>query len=316
MKRLLIFLFFLYCARKALPPSPDRFAPRLVHILVPYNTSLVLLFNEPLDTLALDPSNFLIYNRKDTLKIQLISFYGGERNAIQIITEPQFSEKYTIEGMVMDQVGNVRNFKGNWKGTTAKDTIPPRLVSVFPKPEEKLSFPYKISVSFSEPLDTQRFNKIFSTIPLDEFQWEKGLSEFKLVVKDTSYKERSLDILIPPYFTDFSRNYLELPYSLHFRYDTLMFPFLIKGNLIYDSSFPGMVLLKRHNQLTGFGVSDSRGYFSVWTDFKDSTWVYGWVDSDRDGISEWYAEKFFSKLPDSLVLDFYKEKVEILRLFE
>ncbi len=313
MKRyFLFFIAFVLCAKKLPPPSPDRFAPRLIRIQALYDNSLVLYFNEPLDTSSLDIQNFVIYNAQ----IKLISFFDETQTSIRIITSPLQKGRYKIKGVVKDKSKNQAFFEKVFKSTKKKDTIPPEIRKVIPQ-TMRVSFPYNITIDISEPIDTSASSLfLLSTIPVYEKKWRKGFTQFKLVVKDTLYKEVPFAFLIFPTLRDFSQNPLEGYYSFLFVADTLLKIEMMPGRVVGVKNKKAIVVVSKKHKFCVSSITDTVGRFRLPIFFKDTMHIVVFIDEDRDLISEAFADTVVKSRKDSLILKIRKKSVRLKEFFD
>ncbi len=276
-KRTFFSLFALFlnfqCAKKALPPSPDRFAPHLKEIAVPNRTSIILTFDE-----AVRGERFLILAKNETLGIRSLV---ARESKIIISTTPMKREAYLLMGEIADQLGNLRRLKVRFLGSEKKDTMRPEIKDVsFVKDG--------LEVIFSEPMDTTHLKFFTHPIKEDEIlaSWSQELDRLFLKPKGTSYLPY-LSLLILPTLTDLEGNRLKRGIAFHEILDTLLLagePFVVKGDVIWkEKGLEGAIIFIKSAELSLFALSDALGEFNV----KLKSGVYQVIaiyDGDGDGL--------------------------------
>lgn len=145
----------LFCAKKMLPPSPDRFAPRLVGVEAPSRVRVELQFDEPLDSRRLAAESMAVRDAAGgELEIRGVSL-GRRPEYLSIWTALQQPTVYEVSGVVRDEVGNARRFRRvAFRGSSRIDTIPPRVVRIQPAPGATRVRPLTVTFRFSEAVDT------------------------------------------------------------------------------------------------------------------------------------------------------------------
>lgn len=198
--RLLVLAALLFggCAKKMLPPSPDRFSPRLREVVAKSRVKVELEFNEDIDVGATAADSFLL-SRIDPSRVgrpdsggpggEVLPIRGlsagrrGER--IELWTMPQQGVGYEIQGKVADRAGNECRFRARFQGSQRPDTIPPRVLSVSPGPGATGQRQLRVRLALSEPVDTSKA-PLYLFLPkhldtLVELSWGGDWSGFSLV---------------------------------------------------------------------------------------------------------------------------------------
>ncbi len=143
------------CAKKMLPPSPDKFAPHLQEIVTRTRSQVALVFDEDIDGTRLSPDSFAVTGPAgDTLALRGVS-QGKGNDEVQLWTPTQEPKLYDVRGIVWDRAGNPARFRGRFRGSSKQDTIAPRVTQVAPSPgSARQKRGVAIRVTFSEAVDT------------------------------------------------------------------------------------------------------------------------------------------------------------------
>lgn len=142
------------CAKKMLPPSPDRFAPNLEEIVTHNRVRLELKFDEDLDPTRISADSFAIQGPEGRSLTVKVAAAGRRTGTVELWTEPQEPVLYRITGRVADRAGNVRSFNSRFRGSEKVDTIAPRVLRITPEPGSTGRRKPTVRIEFSEPVDT------------------------------------------------------------------------------------------------------------------------------------------------------------------
>jgi len=145
----------LACAKKMLPPSPDRFPPHLQEVDTRTRSQVALVFDEEIDGAKLSPDSFhLTGPAGETLALRGASL-GRKGDEVQLWTPTQEPKLYDVRGIVWDRAGNPARFRARFRGSSKPDTIPPRVTQVAPTPgSARQKRGVAVRVTFSEAIDT------------------------------------------------------------------------------------------------------------------------------------------------------------------
>ncbi len=146
--------FFAVCAKKMLPPSPDRFSPHLLEIHTKNRVTLELVFDEDVAAESVAVDSFLVTGADGTELVLRGAGRGRRGDRVELWTEPQSPQLYELHGTVQDVAGNVGRFRSRFRGSDRVDTIPPSVVRITPSPGSAGQARAVICVKFSEPIDT------------------------------------------------------------------------------------------------------------------------------------------------------------------
>ncbi|MCX8014601.1 MAG: Ig-like domain-containing protein [candidate division WOR-3 bacterium] len=218
----LIGLCLISCAKKALPPSPDRFAPHLEKIESVNRTKIDLLFDEPIDIAHLTTKSFLIVSQTgETLAIRTIGF-SKKSDLVSLFTQPAKSEIYTISGLVSDRYGNIARISKRFRGSSTVDSIPPKITSISPSLGTIVLSPnIMVEVNFSEPMDTTQPIK-YLVHPLEKNKmrsfWRSDWRGLYFSYADSLEPHTTVYFILMPYLSDLEGNYLkEMGYTFFTR---------------------------------------------------------------------------------------------------
>jgi len=261
-----------------LPPSPDRFPPRLQEILPVNQIRLDLVFDEEINQGTLNPQSFLLTTPdNETLLIRTVS-RGTSSNIITLYTQPLQPVQYLISGTVADRFNNIAQFRRNFKASAIIDSIPPRITRFLPqigttRKNRNISFEF----SFSEPMDTTR-PVSFIVYPLDKqrINWQYSGDWQSLtfgystrgkpgeIFADSLAPNTNVYFILQPSLTDLSGNRLQNCAYTFFTTESLLPPVIVSGNLFYQNQpyADGIVIFSNPNS-KAITVSDEQGNFAI-----------------------------------------------------
>jgi hypothetical protein len=240
------------CAKKMIPPSPDRFPPRLQEVETRTRSQVALIFDEEINGAKLKPDSFLLTGPAgETIALRGASL-GRNGDEVQLWTPIQEVKLYEVRGTVWDQAGNKTRFRARFRGSSMKDTIAPRVARVEPAPgTPRQKRGVKVRVTFSEAIDTTSLG----TVPV------RGLSPYMFAPAeyDTQFKRswstdwQSLNftrleslpsgatiyLLVQPGAKDLEGNRAKAPAFTYFTSDTIFDAVPVKGSV----TWPGKTTL-------------------------------------------------------------------------
>uniref|UniRef100_A0A7C6EA54 SbsA Ig-like domain-containing protein n=1 Tax=candidate division WOR-3 bacterium TaxID=2052148 RepID=A0A7C6EA54_UNCW3 len=267
-----LFLGFLACAQKMLPPSPDRFPPRLAEIEVLNRTKLNLKFNEEISAQSVTKDNFLIYStQNETLSVKevMISRRG---DIITLVTEKQNPIHYLIQAQVSDLAGNRAKLRSRFLGSVKKDTIPPRIVEITPKLGSTKQKKITIRLRFSEEIDTLRPLN-WAILPKSlknrfEQSWQSDYRNLDLTLPDSLGPDTIVYFTLLPTIFDFEGNRLTGPGFTFFTSDSTLNTKLVTGKIQYQNRpiTQGLVIFAQvYDSLRALALTvvDSIGSFAL-----------------------------------------------------
>jgi len=224
----------LVCAKKMLPPSPDKFAPHLQEVETRTRSQVALVFDEEIDGTRLAPDSFLLTGPAgETLALRGAS-QGRNSDEVQLWTPTQESKLYQVRGIVWDRAGNPARFRSRFHGSSKQDTIAPRVGRVVPSPgSARQKRGVAIRVTFSEAIDTSgAVEYMFVPAEYDTlFQrsWSSDWQTLSFVRLESMPSGAVVYLLVQPRAMDLERNRVKGPAFTYFTSDTLFDAVPVKG---------------------------------------------------------------------------------------
>jgi hypothetical protein len=300
-------LLLLACARKAMPPNPDRFPPHLAGIEARNQFRVDLVFDEPMLQKSLNPGDFLVSGPTgDTLKLLAVSG-GSDAATLTLSTTRQTVEKYVVTGSAKDAAGNPTHFKHAFLGSARPDTIGPSLSGIQPRPfSTRVRKNFVLTLNFTKPIDTLTLTRLWilpsSIYSRFKSEWDPTLSAVRFTFADTLGPDTTVSVIVPPYLKDFSGNRLDHPGFTTFTSDTAALPKLVHGRLEHgDKPVPdGYVILSQEQPMLA-AVSRADGSFVLRARAEPYA-VLALADTNRDGVIDLSASLTSAALPDTLVM--------------
>lgn len=292
-----------------LPPSPDRFPPRLVEVEARSRVQVELIFDEEIDPARFQPESIRISG----LRVRGVSA-GRQRSSVLVWTEPQRSENYLLSGLIWDAAGNPGRFRGSFRGSNRIDTIPPQVTTVQPAPESKGMFrSVRITVRFSEPVDTTApvnyliVPRVAETVFVKS--WEPSWQELRLVCRE-SLPSAEFYFLLLPGIPDLENNPCRMPAWTSWTAETVFTGVRVRGRAVFDGQpvRSGVVFFNQEETRAlapiladgSFGVKLRAGTYSV----------IAAGDTDYDGRAELISPEFqFNTQSESLELRLLPESL-------
>ena len=231
------------CAKKMLPPSPDRFPPHLQEVETRTRSQVALVFDEDIDGAGLAPDSFSLNGPAgETLALRGASL-GRNDNEVQLWTPTQELKLYEVRGTVRDRAGNPTRFRARFRGSSRRDTIAPRVVRVDPAPgSARKKRGVSIRVTFSEAIDTSgAVEYIFMPAEYDtQFKrsWTSDWQTLSFVRLESISSAAIVYFLVQPRATDLEGNRVEGPAFTYFGSDTIFDAVPVRGRV----SWPGGAL--------------------------------------------------------------------------
>jgi hypothetical protein len=199
-KLCLLLTLIMGCGKRGLPPSPDRWAPKLAGVRAVDRNHVDLFFSEKMDrTAAARRQSYVAVDlESETLKVHS-SHLLSNGQTIRLTTETQNTIEYSIfVSRVTDAAGNeVRpGSMKSFKGSSERDTTRPQVREIYPA-DGSVGVPADsaLLVSFSETMDTSSVSLAGGSVivlppPADSaLRWNEEMSEFFLpILALTSHK--------------------------------------------------------------------------------------------------------------------------------
>jgi len=302
-------LFLVFCAKKMLPPSPDRFSPYLLEVNPRSRVQLELIFNEEIDPGRLVAESVKIAG----LNVRGVSI-GRQSSRVLVWTEPQERKGYSIRVVVWDLAGNLGRFRAVFRGSSRMDTIPPQVVSVAPTPGTKGLFRnIRVVLRFSEPIDTTSpVNYIIlpkGTETVFRRLWSPNWQELRFECRDSLPGEEFYFLLLPG-VVDLENNRCLVPGWTFWSADTGFKGVRVIGRTFKDGERvrSGIVFFEQEKTkalapILSDGLFDLRLREGEWT-------VLGVSDTNFDGMADLVTQRIlFNTADESLKLYFGPESL-------
>ena len=227
-------LLLMSCAKKALPPSPDRFRPQLLEVETRTRSLVALVFDEEIDGVKLAPDSFhLTGPGGETLGLRGVSL-GRSTDEVQLWTPTQELKLYQVQGIVWDRAGNWTRFRARFRGSSRQDTIAPRVTRVDPSPgSARQKRGVTIRVTFSEAIDTSgAVSWMFVPAECDTWfkrSWTADWQTLAFKRMESLPGGALIYLLVQPGAMDLERNRVKGPAFTYFTSDTIFEAVPVKG---------------------------------------------------------------------------------------
>jgi len=228
------------CAKKMLPPSPDKFPAHLQEVETRTRSQVALVFDEEIDGAKLSPDSFQMTGPAgETLALRGASL-GRRGDEVQLWTPTQELKLYEVHGVVRDRAGNPTRFRARFQGSSKRDTIAPRVVRVEPGPgSTRQKRGVRVRVTFSEAIDTSGVvDYVFAPAEYDtQFKrsWTSDWQTLSFTRVESMPSGAVLYVLVQPRVTDLEGNRVKGAAFTYFTSDTLFDGVPVKGR----ATWPG-----------------------------------------------------------------------------
>ncbi|HTW90505.1 MAG TPA: Ig-like domain-containing protein [bacterium] len=247
----LLLVLVLSCAKKMLPPSPDRFPPQLEDVETRTRSQVALVFDEAIDGAKLWPDSFfLIGSAGETLALRGASI-GKKSDEVQLWTPIQERKLYQLRGVVRDEAGNPERFRARFMGSTKRDTIAPRVIRVDPGPgTTRQKRAVTVRVSFSKAIDTASLGSeslghrpwLFVPVQYDTLfkrSWSSDWQALSFTRRESLPAGAVVYFLLQPKAADLEGNRIKASAFTYFASDTLLDVVPVKGKAAWPDSITG-----------------------------------------------------------------------------
>jgi len=248
------------CAKKMIPPSPDRWAPRLQEVETRTRSQVTLVFDEEMDGAKLRPDSFLLTGPVgETIALRGASL-GRSKGEVQLWTPIQEVKLYEVRGVVWDRAGNKTHFRARFRGSSKQDTIAPRVASVEPAPGAvRQKRGVRIRVAFSEAIDTTSLGTVptrgqspFMFVPagydtLFKRAWSADWQLLSFTRLDSLPSGAVVYFMVQPGAADLEGNRATAPAFTYFTSDTIFDAVPVRGSV----TWPGKTTLTPPSASTG-----------------------------------------------------------------
>ena len=228
------------CAKKMIPPSPDRWAPRLQEVETRTRSQVTLVFDEEMDGAKLRPDSFLLTGPAgETIALRGASL-GHGNGEVQLWTPIQEVKLYEVRGVVWDRAGNKTHFRARFRGSSKQDTIAPRVASIEPAPGDvRQKRGVRIRVTFSEAIDTSGVvNSMFVPAGYDTLfnrAWSTDWQTLSFTRLDSMPSGAFVYLLVQPGAADLEGNRDKAPAFTYFTSDTIFDAVPVRGKAGWPS---------------------------------------------------------------------------------
>ncbi len=274
------------CAKKMLPPSPDRFTPNLEEIVTRNRVRLELRFDEDLDPTRISADSFTIQGPEGRSLTVRVATAGRRTGTVELWTEPQEPVLYRITGTVADRAGNIRRFNSRFRGSARMDTIAPRVLKITPEPGSAGRRRPIVRIDFNEPVDTAPgLSFLFVPAAADSFfhtRWEpdgqtviwqlgergEGGKDSTLGGRDSVADVRAIlsgviYFALLPGVTDLEGNRSEEPVFTYFTADSALSALPVRGRVVSSTSWQVALVFFYSPISPGLAVVRADGSFST-----------------------------------------------------
>jgi hypothetical protein len=180
-----LFLLLVGCAKKAPPPSPDRWSPRVRDVEAVNRRHLKVRFSESVDSeSSVQTSNYACFESTTSVPLQILAASMRNSREIDLTTSNQSDVSYTlVVSGVKDQSDNEMAVqKVEFVGTKVLDTHPPRIVGTYPADGSAgIQADSAVIVRFSEFMDSTSVLSSWGLLPEGHLNihWDDGFTEFR-----------------------------------------------------------------------------------------------------------------------------------------
>jgi hypothetical protein len=236
-----LMVMVLACAKKMMPPSPDRFSARLQEVDTRTRSQVSLVFDEAIDGTRLRPDSFVLTGPAgETIALRGTSL-GRSGEDVQLWTPVQEPKLYEVRGVVWDRAGNKTRFRARFRGSSVRDTIAPRVERVEPAPgTARQKRGVKVRVTFSKAIDTSKtVDYVFVPAQSDtEFKrsWSADWQTLSFSHTESLPSGAVVYFLLEPGAVDLEGNRATAPAFTYFTSDTIFDAVAVKGKALWPGS--------------------------------------------------------------------------------
>lgn len=280
------------CAKKMLPPSPDRFAPHLIGVESRTRGLVELQFDEEVDARRVMPDSVLIRDAKGGLVVPKRVATSRSRDRLTIWAPLVPGSLYALSLAVPDRFGNWARVKTRFVAATRSDSVAPRVVRVTPSPGTGgFRFGAQIRVSFSEAIDTTGTRTRLLVMPkeresLFDLSWEADWQTLRISNQDSLVGRSPIYVLLLPGLADLAGNRTRSAAFTYLSPDSVFTGPIVKGRAVWRSAGLGTgVVLFEHDSSPGLTPILADGSFrtQLLPGWYDAVAV---VDTNLDGLAD------------------------------
>ncbi len=298
------------CAKKMMPPSPDRFAPSPEEIVTRNRSQVELVFDEPIDGRRVFVDSFYVSDANG-LGVRLRgASLGRSSSSVMLWTPVQSVQLYHVQGVVWDMAGNRGAFRARFRGSERQDTIPPTVSRISPSPAATgLRYGATVAVRFSEPIDTAVVPEwLFVPEDYDTLfrrTWEPDWQSVRLTLADTLPAGSIVYVQLLPGFRDLEANRSRTTAFTYFTPDSVFAGEPVKGRVRFTTrpaAVSGTVFFFTDTSARATGLAALLPDGSYATRLRPGTWhAVAVCDTDFDGNVDLSATiRSFAPPQDSL----------------
>lgn len=231
------------CAKKMLPPSPDRFAPRLQAAETRTRSQVTLIFDEDINGSKLKPDSFLLTGPAgETIALRGASL-GRNSEEVQLWTPIQEVKLYEVRGIVWDRADNKTRLRARFRGSSIRDTIVPRVARIEPAPgSPRQRRGVKVRVTFSETIDTSEVvEHVFVPVAYDsgfKRSWSTDWQTLSFIRTESLPSSAVAYLMVLPGAKDLEGNRATDFAFTYFTSDTILDAAAVKGKAAWPGA-PG-----------------------------------------------------------------------------
>jgi hypothetical protein len=235
---LLSMLFFMHCGKKGIPPSPDRWKPKVKKVIAEDRNHLKILFSEKISKeTAEDVENYSIMSADDYVLFVIGARMEKDGITVYLTTEKQRDMEYIVEIKgILDLAGNeVKGGTRKIRGSNSLDHISPTLLSLSPAPgKTNINSDSLLILTFSETMDTASVRGGFTILPHLPFDlhWNPSLSVVQIGVRDGYHEKYVNRVYVTKGCRDYAGNSLKTSSSTFFTLDDSLPKGTISGRIV------------------------------------------------------------------------------------
>ena len=318
----LLLLLALNCGKKAPPPSPDRWAPRLTSAEAVNRRHVKVVFSEDVDPrTSLEISNYNCFESETDRPLPVLAATARNRNEVDLTTSIQSPSSYTLEVTgIKDASGNQMSLQRvQFDGSVARDPHPPKVARIHPADGSVDFDPDSgISIHFSEAMDTSSIRKHCGLLPEGSLriEWNEGMRQFRVFPEEMAQGE-VYSLYVRDACKDLEGNLLEEWAFLTFTPDSTLPQGYVTGYVRDGGQATTMVALAdRLLRIVRVAVVSDSFYRIDWLK-PDGYIILAGVDSDDDRRFDLLAHDEVTIGDGGVVQDLSLDKMtERWRIFE
>jgi hypothetical protein len=287
-----------------LPPSPDRFAPRLTLVESRARTQVELRFDEDVDASRVRAESLTITgDNGETLAVMGVAA-GRTQDRVLVRAGFTAGSQYLIRGRVPDRAGNFASVRARFVASARRDTFEPRVTRVDPTPgaaNQRLS--PLVRVRFNEAMDTAQCRVVALPGSFDTLlrvEWENDWQALRVTLGD-SLRRGQVAYVLAAGLADLEGNRARSPAFTYFTADSVFRGRNVHGRAVWRSGIAGCgIVFFNHESSPGMAPIGPGGAFG--TSLMPGTYrVQAVVDTNYDWVADLSGQSSgFSTAQESL----------------